>query len=548
MDFRKLSGGAGILALVIMVSSIMLPYAQAQLATTTSINNALSVTNLIVSPQPVVAGGNVTISFSLFNSYSESLSNVNLALTTPSQILNVSPSNSYLINAIGSGIYGGLGYSTFTYRLHIPSTLESGAYTIYVTASYSSSEPQSTLNVFGQSQIPITLYIYGTPQISFNIVPQSQLSQGSKFSFLLNAINTGTDTATNVTASIISTKNFNVSGQSTFNFGTISPSASSQASASVLLPGNMTNGPHNLTLRVSYRNAIRNYNYVEGVPISVPTGSPNVVASVTGAVPQVLYSGSNQTLSVLVQNIGSGTANNVTVQFGNSNAIKIRGSASSFFVGSLPQGSSVSESVLISANNSAYQNNSYVPVNISYTDANYQHITNTKSNLNVNIAPTAVFQIISVNDSLVPGGAYQPLVVTLKNVGNEAATQTTLSLQSIYPVSPIAGSAYLNYLAPGNSTEVTFYVSTDQNGKAGEFPITLYEQWKQSDAAQNQIFYGSNNYYAVVYSGAKAQGSSSSGTALEAGIVIAIIAVVAIFVLKVKKKSNKNKDKSHAKK
>ena len=68
-------GYSGLALAILMVFAVP---AMAQ-STTIQANGALSLQNLVVSPQPVVSGDNVNISFQLFNSYSSQLQNVNLS-------------------------------------------------------------------------------------------------------------------------------------------------------------------------------------------------------------------------------------------------------------------------------------------------------------------------------------------------------------------------------------------------------------------------------------------------------------------------------------
>lgn len=487
-----------------------------------SYNNLLSLTNLYVSPNPVIAGSNITISFNLYNSYSSQLSNVNLALTANNQLVNVSPSGSYLINTVGSGVYGGLGYDTFTYKIRVPPTLSSGLYTLNVVANYEAPTSSSTYSA-GTSTMPITLYIYGRPSLSFNIVPQGPLIPGSLFGFDLTAVNTGTDTASNVSVQLVSAGGFTVSGQTKFMLGSLAPGQSATAAASVLVSSNISSGGHYITVNTTYSTAARGYSASYGVPVSIATGSPQITVSAESAVPQQLYSGSNQTLTILVQNIGSGTARNLTISFRSVGQVSVQSSASSFFIGSLQAGASATEVITITAN-STPGSNSTLPIGVSYSTSNYQQRIESVDYLPIRVSPSAVFQIISVNDSLNPGSAYSPIRLVIKNVGNQPAKQVALSLQSIYPITPVAGNAYIDYLAPGNETGVTFYVNVDQNGLPGSYLLTLYEQWRQSNAGVNQVFSGSNNYYASVYQQPSGSGSAALVAAAAAAIVIIVIA------------------------
>ncbi len=522
---------------LIAAMAVMLLMATAGAQVVSSVNNMLSITNLRVTPDPVVAGSNVTISFNLYNSYSDALSNVNLALQANNQLVNVSPTGSYLISSIGSGIYGGLGYNTFTYKFRAPPTLSAGLYTLDVVANYEAPTTSST-NLPGTSIMPITLYVYGAPQISFNIVPQTALVPGSTFSFQLATVNTGTDTASNVSVHLLSTNDFSMSGQTLFMLGSLAPGQSAASYASAIVGSNITSGEHRMEIYVSYSTARGNHSSSYGVPISISTGSPRIVVSASSAMPQLLYSGSNQTLTVLVQNVGTGTARNLTLSFGSTNQISVQSSASSFFMGSLAPGASATETITITANSSSSDHNSMLPVYLSYYTSNYQQRSNVTAPLPIRVAPSAVFKIVSVNDTLMPGSAYSPITLRIKNVGNEPAQEVSLSLQSVYPITPVAGNAYISYLAPGNETNVTFYVDVDQNGLQGRYLLTMYEQWRQANAGTNQLFTSSNNYYAVVY-----PNSSSSDVTGYALAVVAIVIIVVVARMVMKKRRGKKKEK-----
>ena len=88
-------------------------------------DGALSIINLQVLPQPVMAGSNITITFQLYNAYSSALQNVNLQMTASNPIITVSPSSTYLTSAIGSGIYDGY-TNQQVYDIHVPSDHRNG--------------------------------------------------------------------------------------------------------------------------------------------------------------------------------------------------------------------------------------------------------------------------------------------------------------------------------------------------------------------------------------------------------------------------------------
>ena len=528
------------LGMILVVAIMNFGYSQTQPISSTSVavDNVLSMYNLVVSPNPVISGSNITVSFQLFNSYPQELTNINIGLTTESEILNVSPSNSNLVEAMGPGFYGYNGFDQFNYKLHIPSTLNSGLYTVDVLASYETTQPNGlgSGDIYGESEMPITFYVYGKPKLSFSIMPQSQITPGSSFNFELDIVNTGTGTANNISIELNSSKNSSIIGQNMFDIGTMAPGASDIIDSEAHINRNASSisfGIH------SFYQGLKLYNQSANIPLKVFIGNPDLVINVVNAEPPQLYSGFNQTVSLLIQNVGSGTAKNISINYENSNSITIQSSARNFFIGSLPPGSTATESLFISANSST---ENYIFANMTYLNANYQNKSVSIEKIPIGISKTALFNITRVNDSLSPGGAYQPLYLKIKNIGNEPAQQITLSIQTIYPISPIAGTAYVNYLAPNQTANVTFYVSTDTNGAAGSYPITLYEQWKQPNTPSQNIFSGSNSYYAVVYSSVNsAINLSAYGIDISILVIIIILAAALRIIIKIHKKPKDTK-------
>ncbi|MGA2800324.1 MAG: hypothetical protein ABSE71_03270 [Candidatus Micrarchaeaceae archaeon] len=506
-------------------------------------NGALSLVNLKISPQPIIAGQNVTILFNLYNSYSNPLNNAELQLLASNPIINVSPSSSYLINAIGQGIYGGalVGGGALIYTLHIPSTLQAGEYTIDVSATYQTSQPNSyggTSVLPAESLMPINIYVYGTPAISLSANPQSMLVPGQSTSIPVTAVNTGTDIANNVTVTLHNSRYFKVFGGQQFSLGTIKPDASASFGAGVQPSLTIANGTYNISATVTY--TAQSGKFVSQnttIELASLINSPNIVASIASASPTNLYTGGNQTLQVQIQNIGLGTAKNVTARFLNAPGVNV-GSTSQFFIATLPPKNLTTVSVYVSATRGASNMSSLsLPVSFRYYSSNYAQNISTLQNIRLNVQNSAVFNITSVSGMLTAGVAYKPLTFVIKNTGNEEADQISLSLQTTFPITPVNPNIYINSLAPGQSTNATFYVGVDPGGNAGSYPITVFEQWRQNNGAADQEFSGSVAYYATV------SGSSGNTSSYEIIGVVVVIAIAGVVVYRMRKRKKGAKGK-----
>ena len=176
------------------------------------------------------------------------------------------------------------------------------------------------------------------------------------------------------------------------------------------------------------------------------------------------------------------------------------------------------------ANRNATSNQYQIPVEISYVSSNSKQSYSSVQELPIKAAGSSIFQVESVQGNLSASATYTPLTFQVKNTGNIAAQSVTLSLQAIYPITTVGSDAYVSSILPGGTANVTFYVSIDSKGKSGNYPVTLYEQWRQPNGATQQQYSGSNGYYATVGSGAQSKGSTSN-------YIIAVVAIVIVAVV-----------------
>lgn len=368
-------------------------------------NNALSMVNLSVSPNPIVAGGNVMITFQLYNAYESWLYGTSLQPSGSYPLLNVSPLGTDVIGQLNPGVNP----TYYNYTIEIPNRTASGFYTVDFVANY---------------------FVYGATAIE---------------------------------------------------------------TASASMP-------------VSF--------YVNNRPaIKVVASNPQ---------PSALYTGHNQTINLLIENTGYGNAKNVSVAVSAGRGINILSSVSTFFISNLTEGATVSEPLLVSAQNISQTE---MIANITYYSAKLQQRFSSVQTINLSVVPSAQFTIGSVNSGVKVGATDVPVAFRVTNNGTSDATELQLSLQTTYPITPLASTAYVSDLQPGSSTNVTFLVSVDTSGVPGNYPVTLYEQWKQPNGATNQQFSGSNNYFVSVVS------TSYGGSTIEIGAVVVIVVIVAVVLI-----------------
>ncbi|MGC8710631.1 MAG: COG1361 S-layer family protein [Candidatus Micrarchaeia archaeon] len=503
---------------------------------------ALSLSNLAVSPNPIVAGSTVHMAFQLYNSYTQPLQNVNLYMEGAYPLLNFSPASSYLISSIGQGIYGGINSYIF-YNLTIPKDTPTGVYTIYLYATYQTlSTTQSGLSSYsqtitGESVIPITLHVNGIPNITESSAVTSPIQPGEAFTMSMNLQNTGYDTAKNITINVYPSSNGTLKpiGSSTYVLGALPEGGEASIPISVIASQGIANNSYYMPVSITYYSSTgREYSYNTNMQVLPEISNPSIAVSVASAMPPMLYSGYNQSLLLSIQNIGYGTARNISISIAQGNGVSLLGSVHKFFIGALPQGSSLTEEVYVAANFSNRTSGNII-ANATYYSSNYASKFSNSYNISLSFAPSAQFQIINTSSSAVPGATDIPITYTIKNVGNEVAKQVQVSFQSIYPITPINGNAYIASIGPGEEVNVTFLVNIDTSGLPGSYPVTLFETWKQPNGTPNEEYSASNNYFATVSSGS----SGNSSLIWNIAIIVVVVAVATAFAAKRRKRSKK---------
>ncbi|WP_367173611.1 COG1361 S-layer family protein, partial [Caldivirga sp.] len=301
------------------------------LATTSKaqVSGALSLANLAVEPNPAKAGENVTITFQLYNSYDNSLKNIDMQLQGAYPLLNFSPSGTYEISTLGEG----LSFGFYTYILYIPKTTPEGVYTLNVVATYETSPPIGIGEEVGSSVLPITIYVYNQPNITINLLP-SEINPGEDFGASLIVANNGEGTARNVRITLLNSSNISVVGAKELNIGALEMGQQIEEEASYHASRNINSGSHTLHFIVNYTTDTNSSISKEvNLTIEVNVKVPEVKVSAINGVPAPLYTGYNQTLTLQVTNTGSGIAKNVTVSINSGNGAEVLSSSRTFFFG-----------------------------------------------------------------------------------------------------------------------------------------------------------------------------------------------------------------------
>ncbi|MGC8538703.1 MAG: COG1361 S-layer family protein, partial [Candidatus Micrarchaeia archaeon] len=340
--------------------------------------STLSIANLNVNPTPLVAGDHASITLQLYNSYQAELSDVNLRLEGSYPLLNFSPAQTYIISNIGGdGLYGGEN-TYFTFNVSVPADTPSGVYTLDLVATYQTTTTTTsggasyTQTEVGQSDMPITVYVHGIPNVTASIVESQPILPGEEFSGEIQLQNIGGGAAKNITVRIYNSSGIGIVGSSIFNIGKLPSMATTTLPVIFQASQDIANGTYTFPLQVSYESNLNaTYKKALNGSINVAVSQPQIIVSPVGAVPQTLLNGYNQSVEFAIENDGYGPAKNISISFYSGNGISMLGSVHSFFIGTLPQGGTATESIFIAANNTYSNATGFVKSKVTYYSANF---------------------------------------------------------------------------------------------------------------------------------------------------------------------------------
>ncbi|MFH0818286.1 MAG: COG1361 S-layer family protein [Candidatus Micrarchaeota archaeon] len=484
--------------LVVAFALLLASFAIAQ-----SVSNYLVVTDVKTSPAEIYAGDDVNMTFLLYNTYSYSADGVIVQLTGGYPLFELSPTQTYRMNSVPSGIHQ-LGLEPLTFKLHVDPNAAAGTYTLNVVATYATvtetklaNGATSTLATVKTDTMPISIRVRGAPHLSTSLVSQG-VEPGVKSIVTLSIINDGTDTAKSAAIELSPTDVFEVLGTSSAYIGDIDAGKGAQASFTIRAKENAPNKKHELPVKLDYSNKYNKaFEYSGKVPIMVSVYEPSLEVSVsdTTARPRA---GDDTTIVLLVRNKGDGLAKNVVLEVSSAGQIEVKWPTNKITIGDIAGGARATATVKVKVAEGASEQGAILPARLSYTSSNKQQMYDLPSAISVDLERSSNFIVAGSKSELRANELWKPVEFTLKNTGNTPAREIKVSMNTQYPITPSGRDQYIPSLAPGESATVTFHVDIDSKAVPQNYPVDIYFQWKEDG---DKIYSETKSYSVGVMNG-----------------------------------------------
>jgi len=449
-----------------------------------SATSYIVVTDVKTAPAEIYAGDDVNLTFLLYNTYAYSAEGVIVQLSGGYPLLELSPTQTYRLDTIPSGIHQ-MGIEPTAFKLHVDPNAPAGTYTINVVVTYATvtetklpNGATSTLAAVRADSIPISLRVRGAPHLSASLVSQG-VEPGVKSTITLSVINDGTDTAKSAYIDLNSTDVFDVLGTSSAYVGDVDPGRAAQVSFTIRAKENAPSEKSELPVTLRYTNKYgKDFEYSSNVPITVSVYEPllEVTVSDTTARPR---SGDDATIQLQIRNKGDGLAKNVQLGVSGSGPIEVKWPTNNITLGDIAGGSKTTATLKIKVQEEANEQEVSLPAMLTYSSSNKQKSYSVPSSISVDLERSANFVVASSKSELRPNELWKTVEFTIQNTGNVPANEIKVTLNTQYPLTPSGKEQYIQSLMPGEKTTVSFHVDTDSKAVPQEYPIDLYFQWKE---------------------------------------------------------------------
>lgn len=468
-----------VLSLVLLLIAISFAFAQSATST-----NYLVVTDVKTSPSEVYAGDDVNLTFLLYNTYAYSAEGVIVQLSGGYPLVELSPTQTYRLNSIPSGIHQ-LGLEPLQFKLHVDPNAPAGTYTVNVVATYSSltetklaNGATSTLATVKSDTMPISIRVRGAPHLSTSLLSQG-IEPGVKSVLTLSIINDGTDTAKSASIELKSTDVFEVLGTSSTSVGDIEPGRSVQASFSIRAKESATNEKHELPVTLTYGNKYgKEFGQSTNIPITVSVYEPLLEVSVSDTTNRP-RAGDDSAILLEIRNRGDGIAKNVRLEVASAGPIEVKWPTNNITLGDIAGGTKVVATLKVKVQEGADQQQISLPGVLSYSNSNKQKLYSTPTMIAIGLERSANFVVVDSSSNLKPNELWKTVEFTIRNSGNVPANEIKVTLNTQYPITPSGKDQYIQSLMPGETAKVSFHVDTDSKAVPQNYPVDIYFQWKE---------------------------------------------------------------------
>jgi hypothetical protein len=338
-------------------------------------------------------------------------------------------------------------------------------------------------------------YMSGSPELSAYLGGTNEFSPGQEVQIAVVVENSGTNQYKFVTVTLESGDSPFIIKSDPQMLGDLKASSTATGKFTVRIPSDTPAGIYNLPVKLNYTylytaeqygvDTVQNFYKTKDVTFEFPIRvKPDVRVSVVDSKFNELNAGTEGSITLSVKNIGHENGKKAILTIARNDGSPIVPTEASAYIGDFPAGGTVTGIFRATVSDSAEAQTYPLDVFVKYENSDGDTISSDTETIGVPVGDKIKFVIISDPVTVTPG---QKKVITVKykNTGGAIAHQAQARVSMIDPFTSNDDTAYLGEVAPGETKEASFLVTTDKSATLKSYGIDSEIRYR--DAFDNQI-------------------------------------------------------------
>ena len=403
-------------------------------------------------------------------------------------------------------------------------------------------------------------YMAGSPELSAVIAGSNELSPGNEVQLAVVIQNTGVNQFKFVKSGIVDSDDLpNTAKFLTVTLdagnsplivksdpqmlGDLKASGTSTAKFTVKIPSDAPAGTYSLPVLLNYtymytadqygtdtiQYTYKTMNETLQVPVKIKS---DVRINVLSAKVRDLNAGTEGYITMEVQNVGHEDAKKAVVTIARNDGSPVIPTEGSAYVGDFPSNGTATCIFKTSVNSGAEAQSYPLDVYVKYENHDGDMVTSDIETIGVPVGGKIDFEIIS-DPQTVTAGQKKVITAKFKNTGSATAYQAQARVSMVDPFTSNDDSAFLGDLAPGETKEASFLVSTDSAATVKQYGIDSEIRYR--DALDNTVISDTMKLNVNVVAGKSIIAQLTENPAALAAVVAVLVIAIGYFFYRRKK-------------
>jgi len=405
-----------------------------------------------------------------------------------------------------------------------------------------------------------TQYMAGSPELSAAISGNNELSPGKEVQLGVVIQNTGTNQFKFVRSNIVNnddlpnTAKFLTVGLGPGNSplivksdpqltGDLAASSKATATFTVKVPSDAAAGTYKLPVYLTYTylyNAdqygsdtiqyrYRTINETLEIPVKIKADVRPKIESVNVS---GLNAGTEGYVTLIVKNVGHENGKKAVLTISRNDGSPVIPTQGSAYIGDFPSGATATGIFKTSVDSGAESQTYPLDVSVTYENTDGDIVTSDTETIGIPVGGKIAFAIVSAPQSI-EAGQKKVITAKFKNTGDATAYQAVGRISMVDPFTSNDDSAFLGDLAPGETKEASFLVTTDGAATVKAYGIDAEVRYR--DSLDNQVVSDPMKLNVEVIPAKNIVSTLTGNPALLALLVLVVIAAAGFYIYRRKK-------------